>query len=643
MKRISLLIVVLLLLAVLFAQSGLKKNSISGTVFGENGKLVPKAKIEAYLDNQRVEQTKTDLKGWFMFLNLEQGSYRIDVTAKGYEPYYVELELGEGAPEVLSIQLTPTPRKVKPQIAPKPPKEKTPHKRDSQTATAIGNATYETVDGRAAYSAGYASGMGGYVSLDESYPPFNTEDYSSINQNIYHSPLTEPLSTFSIDVDTATYSNVRRMLNNSELPPPNMIRIEEMVNYFDYDYPKPKDERPFSVYTELGVCPWNNDHQIVHIGLQGKTLDMSTAVPSNLVFLIDVSGSMEAENKLGLVQRSLNLLVDNMRAEDRIAIVVYASSTGLVLPSTPGSEKATIKEAINRLTAGGSTAGGAGIQLAYQTAEGNLIKEGNNRVILCTDGDFNIGPSSDAAMEELIVGERNKGIFLTVLGYGMGNYKDNKMETLADKGNGNYAYIDTILEAQKVLVNEMSSTLYTIAKDVKIQAEFNPAHVRGYRLIGYENRLLRTEDFKDDKKDAGELGAGHTVTVLYEIIPITSQEKVAELDSLKYQQIKIPEGAKASPEIMTIKLRYKLPDSDTSVPMETPVYNKVLDIKETSDRFRFSASVVGYGMMLQGSEFKGKLDWKMVRELANGSIGEDKYGYRKEFLSLIEKAALLQK
>lgn len=638
MKRVLIVLGALLLIALLFGKGGLKKNSISGTVYGIDGRLVSKAKIEAWVDSKLVAKTKSNQKGWFMFLNLDQDYYVIKVKAKGYEDWSTELQLLEGAPEVLEVRLTPIVRKQK-------------NSTGAQTASSPG-----TVDGGYAMDmvelqSGVTSIGGGlhirggranevYYTVD-GFQQHETEDYSAIKPNIYHSPLTEPLSTFSIDVDTATYSNVRRMLNNSQLPPANSVRIEELVNYFDYDYPQPKDEHPFAVYTEYGICPWNTEHRLVHIGLQGKDLNLEKAPASNLVFLIDVSGSMDEPNKLGLVQRSLNLLVDNMRPEDRIAIVVYASSTGLVLPSTSGSEKVKIKDAINELTAGGSTAGGAGIQLAYKTAEGYFIKEGNNRVILCTDGDFNIGISSDAAMEELITNERKKGIFLTVLGYGMGNYKDNRMELLADKGNGNYAYIDTILEAQKVLVNEISSTLYTIAKDVKIQAEFNPAHVRGYRLIGYENRLLRSEDFKDDTKDAGELGAGHTVTAIYEIIPSSSTEKVAELDSLKYQKVKIPEEATKSPEIMTVKLRYKLPDGEKSIPLETPVYNKVLDLENTSWRYRWSAAIVGYGMQLQNSEFKNLLDWRMVRKLAEGSITDDKFGYQKEFLGLLDKAALL--
>lgn len=631
MKHVALIMGISLLMTLLFGQGGLKTNSISGTVYGKGGKWVSKAKIEVYRDTRLVAKTKTDKKGYFMFLSLAQGQYQIKVTAKGYEPWSTQLQLMEGAPEVFEIRLTPIGKLQKPK-----PRTSIDYHEDDGGMISIQSGS-GGVSGKALMA------YGGKVALDrDGMVIHDTNDYNAIIPNIYHSPLTEPLSTFSIDVDTATYSTVRRLLNDSQLPIANSVRIEELVNYFDYDYPQPRDEHPFSVYTEYGVCPWNTDHRLVHIGLQGKKLDMAKAPPSNLVFLIDTSGSMDAPNRIGLVQKSLNLLVDNMREEDRIAIVVYASSTGLYLPSTSGSEKARIKDAINELTAAGSTAGGAGILMAYKTAEEYFIKDGNNRIILCTDGDFNVGASSDAAMEELITNERGKGIFLTVLGYGMGNYKDNRMELLADKGNGNYAYIDTILEAQKVLVNEMSSTLYTIAKDVKIQAEFNPAHVRGYRLIGYENRLLRSEDFKDDSKDAGELGAGHTVTAIYEIIPSSSTEKVAELDSLKYQQIKIPESAANSPEIMTVKLRYKLPDGDQSIPMETAVYDKVRDLADSSWRYRWSSAVVGYGMLLQDSEFKHKLTWSMVRKLAEGSINDDKYGYQKEFLNLLEKAALLK-
>lgn len=470
---------------------------------------------------------------------------------------------------------------------------------------------------------------------------WNTEEFSAITPNIFHSPLTEPLSTFSIDVDTASYSTIRRYLNQNQLPPANAIRTEEVINYFSYDYPQPKGEHPFSVYTEMGVCPWNQKRNLVHIGLQGRDLDMASAPASNLVFLLDVSGSMDDPNKLPLVKESMKLLVQNMREQDRVAIVVYAGAAGLVLPSTSGDQKAKIVAALDNLQAGGSTAGGAGIKLAYGTALENMLRGGNNRVILCSDGDFNVGVSSTNELQQLVEDNRGKGIYLTILGFGMGNYKDNRMEILADKGNGNYAYIDNLMEAKKVLVNEMTGTLFTIAKDVKLQVEFNPAHVKAYRLIGYENRILNAEDFRDDTKDAGEMGAGHTVTALYEIIPTASKEEIPGVDPLKYQDIKISEEAQKSPEVMNVKLRYKAPLSDESIPLETPVYNKTLGMEDVSETFMWSAAAAGYAMLLQKSENAAALNWNMLMEWAQSNIGEDKDGYRKEFLDLIKLAAKL--
>ncbi|MDD4687485.1 MAG: von Willebrand factor type A domain-containing protein [Candidatus Cloacimonadaceae bacterium] len=470
---------------------------------------------------------------------------------------------------------------------------------------------------------------------------FNTEQYEAIEPNIFHSPLSEPLSTFSIDVDTANYSNIRRIIRQGYLPEPSSVRIEELVNYFAYDYPMPENNHPFTVYSEMSVCPWNQKRNLVHIGLQGKKLDLGKAPPSNLVFLLDVSGSMDSPNKLPLLKKSMKLLVNNLRGNDKVAIVVYAGAAGEVLPSTSGNNKKAIFDALDTLHAGGSTAGGAGIQLAYKIAKENLIPNGNNRIILCTDGDFNVGASSRAHLSDLIESNRNEGVFLTVLGYGMGNYKDNTLELLADKGNGNYAYIDDIKEAKKFLVNEMVSTLYTIAKDVKLQIEFNPAHVKAYRLIGYENRLLNKEDFKDDTKDAGELGAGHNVTAVYEIIPMNSNETIPELDELKYQDVKISSEAQRSPEIMTIKLRYKLPDGDVSIPFDLPVKNEINPLENASESFKFSSAVIGYGMMLQNSEYKESLTWQMVKDLASASIGKDTEGYRAEFLILVDSASKL--
>ena len=471
----------------------------------------------------------------------------------------------------------------------------------------------------------------------------NTEEYSNITENGFHKVTDEPLSTFSIDVDAASYSNVRRYLNNNQLPPAGAVRTEEMINYFKYQYPQPTGKDPFSINTEISDCPWNKNNKLVLIGLQGKNIPVENLPASNLVFLIDVSGSMMDENKLPLVKASLKMLTDQLREKDRISIVVYAGNAGLVLPSTSGSDKIKIKSAIDALEAGGSTAGGAGIQLAYKTALENLMKEGNNRVILCTDGDFNVGVSSDDDMVRLIEKERNKGIFLTVLGYGMGNYKDSKMQKLADKGNGNHAYIDGMNEAKKVLVNEFGGTLFTIAKDVKLQVEFNPAKVAGYRLIGYENRLLNKEDFNDDKKDAGELGSGHTVTALYEIIPAgVKSEFLKDVDPLKYQKPGKRIPSSMSDEMLTIKFRYKAPDKDNSELITHIVADKDTDINNTSDNFRFATSVADFAMLLRNSEFKGKSSYEQVLSMANASLGKDSEGYRKEFVTLVKKAAMIR-
>ena len=463
---------------------------------------------------------------------------------------------------------------------------------------------------------------------------FNTEGYSAIHENGFKSPVREPLSTFSIDVDAASYSNVRRFINEGQKPVPDAVRIEELINYFDYDYPQPKNGHPFSIVYELGECPWNKENKLLHIGLQGEKMSIEDVPPSNLVFLLDVSGSMDATNKLPLLIKAMKLLVSQLRAEDRVAIVVYAGSSGLVLPSTSGNQKEKINAALERLQAGGSTAGSAGLKLAYQLAEENFMDRGNNRIILATDGDFNIGPSSNAEMERMIETYRDKGIFISVTGFGMGNYKDDKMEIIADKGNGNYSYIDNLMEAKKVFINEFSSTLYTIAKDVKIQIEFNPAYVKEYRLVGYENRLLNEEDFDNDKKDAGELGAGHTVTALYEIVPAKGSAELSR--TLKYQQSDVLPEASETNELATIKFRYKKPDSDKSILMTETIPHNALPIGQTSENFRFSAAVAGFGMLLRESEFKGNMDYNHVLALARGSKGRDEDGYRAEFIRLVE-------
>ena len=482
------------------------------------------------------------------------------------------------------------------------------------------------------------SGYPGHYNKTE----FNTEAYDNINENGFKKASDDPLSTFSIDVDAASYSNVRRFLNEGKLPPAGAVRVEEMINYFRYNYDLPNGKDPFSVNTEIAACPWNQKHQLALIGLQGKKIPVENLPSSNFVFLIDVSGSMFDEKKLPLVKASLKLLVDQLREQDRVAIVVYAGAAGLVLPSTDGSNKTKIKDAIEQLSAGGSTAGGQGIKLAYKVAKENFAKEGNNRVILCTDGDFNIGASSDDEMERLIEEERKSGVFLTVLGYGMGNYKDSKMQKLADKGNGNHAYIDGLNEAKKVLVNEFSGTMFTIAKDVKLQIEFNPAKVAGYRLIGYENRVLNKEDFNNDKKDAGELGSGHTVTALYEIVPAgVKTEFLKEVDDLKYQKNKKAKTEDGN-EIMNIKLRYKDVGSEVSKLIEHPVMGKQVAIENTSDNFRFAAAVAEFGMLLRNSEFKQASSYKTVLALAGNAKGKDEEGYRKEFIKLVKKASALQ-
>ena len=474
-------------------------------------------------------------------------------------------------------------------------------------------------------------------------PDWNTEEYDAINENIFHSALQIPLSTFSIDVDAASYSNIRRFINNGQRPPKDAVRIEEMINYFQYDYPTPKDNDPFSIYTEVSSAPWNENHRLVHIGLQGKKIPTENLPASNLVFLIDVSGSMSSDNKLPLLKASFKLLVNQLRPQDRVAIVVYAGAAGLVLPSTSGACKEQIIEALDNLEAGGSTAGGAGIQLAYKVAKENFREEGNNRVIIATDGDFNVGESSNASMERLVEEKRNDGIFLTVLGYGMGNYKDSKMEILADKGNGNYAYIDNILEAQKVLVNEFGGTLFTIAKDVKLQVEFNPAKVQAYRLIGYENRVLHNEDFNNDKKDAGELGSGHTVTALYEIIPVGVESEFYKTDELKYQDHVNNSFAATSKELLTVKFRYKNPSENKSKLIVHPLKDVATQLEEASDNFRWSAAVAGFGMILRESEFCKGLTIEHVLNLAQNARGADKEGYRLEFINLVKTQSVVAK
>jgi Ca-activated chloride channel family protein len=467
------------------------------------------------------------------------------------------------------------------------------------------------------------------------------DTYAHVKENTFFDVKKAPLSTFSLDVDNASYTNVRRFLNEGQLPPRDAVRVEEMLNYFRYDYAAPPatSPDPVRISTELAACPWAAGHQLARIGIQAKKIETAKLPPANLVFLVDVSGSMDGPDRLPLVQAGLKLLVKQLRPQDRVALVVYAGAAGLVLPPTPGSQPQVILDAIDRLQAGGSTAGGAGLRLAYSTARQYFQKEGNNRVILATDGDFNVGESSNDAMEKLIVDQRESGVFLTVLGCGRGNLRDSRMETLADKGNGNYAYLDNLDEAGRVLVAQFGGTLFTVAKDVKLQIEFNPARVANYRLVGYENRMLEAEDFNNDRKDAGELGAGHTVTALYELVPVGSAQPL--IDDLKYQPAK-PTTASMQQfltnDVLTVKLRYKEPQGSTSKLLAQPLVGAALAIEKASPDFRFAAAVAQFGMLLRQSEQRGTATWAATEKLADGARGTDADGYRAELVRLVRLA-----
>jgi Ca-activated chloride channel family protein len=494
-------------------------------------------------------------------------------------------------------------------------------------------------------NANASANVGGVVDSKEYAPQEQEsargESYARIEENPFLETSRAPLSTFSIDVDTASYSNTRRFLNEGRLPPKDAVRIEELVNYFNYDYPQPSGAAPFSVTTEVADCPWNARHRLVHIGLQGKKISTEQMPPANLVFLIDVSGSMDEPRKLPLVKSSLRTLAEQLSARDRVAIVVYAGTSGLVLPSTPGDRKGEIISAIERLEAGGSTNGGEGIRLAYRVARENFLRGGTNRVILSTDGDFNVGLTSDDALVRLIEQERQGGIFLSVLGVGEGNLNDSMMEKLADRGNGNYAYIDTEAEARKALGEQVGGTLMTIAKDVKIQVEFNPRLVAGYRLIGYENRLLADRDFNDDRKDAGEIGAGHTVTALYEVVPAGQKVENPGVDALKYQQPSQEAQGTNAGELMTVKLRYKEPSGDTSKLLSVGVVDGGGSFRNASDNFKLAAAVAEFGMLLRDSRYKGQSSYDGALQLARASAGADLRGYRAEFVQLVERARSL--
>ncbi|HBX51457.1 MAG: hypothetical protein A2275_14420 [Bacteroidetes bacterium RIFOXYA12_FULL_35_11] len=604
---------------------GVVKDAVSG-----NG--ISKASVTVLLDKKIIEKVKTSSNGYFQIQSLSDGSYSIKTECSGYAPDVRNFSVKLGKASSLIISLSPN---LVPNLTQEVACEKSRKKcEESKVAYGSGKAMGRACDALSNYA------VTGAVYDYEGYSePFNTESYDKINENTFKEVVGNPLSTFSIDVDRASYSNVRRFLAQNQKPYKDAVRIEEMINYFDYNYPQPDNGDPFSVTMEMGKCPWNEKNNLLLIGLKGENVSEDKIPASNLVFLIDVSGSMSDQNKLPLLKQSFKYLVNNLRSVDRVAIVVYAGAAGLVLESTPGTEKSKIIAALDLLQAGGSTAGGAGIKLAYKVAKENFITNGNNRVILATDGDFNIGASSDGDMTRLIEDKRKDGVFISILGFGMGNYKDSKMEKIADAGNGNYFYIDNILESKKVFGKELWGTLYTIAKDVKIQVEFNPSKVKAYRLVGYENRILNKEDFNDDKKDAGDIGCGHTVTALYEIVPTGSESVFPSVDPLEYQKSSMVD----SKNMLTLKLRYKKPNEDTSKLITHKLKDSEINKKELSENLKFASSVAIFGMLLRESEFKGIATFSQAVALAKDAKGKDEFGYRNDFIKMVETAELLIK
>jgi Ca-activated chloride channel family protein len=490
------------------------------------------------------------------------------------------------------------------------------------------------------YSAAVPAGAAAALPQEE---PSNTDSFEHVDENDFRRVADAPLSTFGADVDTASYSIVRRMIAEGRRPPAGAVRIEEMLNYFPYEYPAPVGDEPFAVNVETAACPWALDHRLLRIGLKAREIQFLSKRPNNLVFLLDVSGSMAPADRLPLVVQSLRLLVENLDAQDRVSIVVYAGAAGIALPTTPCDQKGAILDALSRLTAGGSTNGGAGIELAYRTAKDAFIPNGNNRVILCTDGDFNVGVSSRSALVDLVAAKAKDGIALSVFGVGSGNLKDDMMERLADRGDGNYAYLDSVSEGRKALVAQAGGTLVSVAKDVKIQVEFNPAVVAAYRLIGYENRAMAAQDFNDDKKDSGDMGAGHCVTALYELVPAGAADGVPTVDPLKYQKPPERSAPSASGETCTVKLRYKEPESARSRLVEVPVVDANASCPQASGEFKFAAAVASFGMLMRGSKYAGSASFGAVSELAREGLGADSGGYRREFLDMVRRAAELPK
>jgi Ca-activated chloride channel family protein len=593
---------------------------ISGVVVDSAARPVAGALVTLRTSQRALRSTTTTGTGEFRFEGIENGAYTVAVAKDGFTTQTASVVLGATAASPIRLVLRSSP--VPPQAG------KQPSVLDRLLSAERAGASGPMMV--AASPVGAVSMRGG--------PPYNTEAYSKIDENRFHRTSDDPLSTFSIDVDTASYANVRRFLNQGQRPPADAVRIEELVNYFRFGYPAPADGEPFSVTTELSECPWDPARRLALIGLQARRLPAERTPPRNLVFLLDVSGSMSSPDKLPLVKTAMRMLADTLTAEDRVAIVVYAGSSGIALASTPGDRKTEIQRAIADLEANGSTNGAEGIRLAYDVATKSFVRGGINRVILATDGDFNVGVTSQGELVRLIEEQRTKGVFLSVLGVGTGNLKDSTMEMLADRGNGNYAYLDSPHEARRVLVAEAGATLITVARDVKIQVEFNPRLVGAYKLIGYENRVLANQDFNDDEKDAGEIGAGHSVTALYEIIPAGESIGAGTVDPLKYQEPLKPSTAAGSNELMTVKVRYQAPEGGKSRLMTVSVDNRV---EPLTPNLGFASAVAEFGLLLRDSEHKGRASWAGARERARRFRGDDPDGYRAELVRLIELAGAL--
>lgn len=607
-------------LALVGVSAQTKLGAIAGTIRDVSGTPVAGATVSLADPTGGPRTGTSNAAGAFSFSGVTPGSYSLSVSRAGFLTTAVTAVVSAGATAKLDVTLKP---------APQPPAE-----RRSDDIRGI-QAAPPPPSG-ASVIGGIAGGVVQYmpVPMFRQETPFNTEAYDRIDDNQWTEVGRKPLSTFSIDVDTASYSNVRRHLTQGTFPPKDAVRIEELVNYFSYDYAEPRGTTPFSIVTSVGDAPWNKRHRLALIGLQARHMDAGSVPPRNLVFLIDVSGSMMSPNKLPLVKSSLAMLARNLNEKDRLAIVVYAGAAGLVLPSTSGADTSTILGALSRLEAGGSTNGAQGIQLAYRVALDHYLRGGVNRVVLATDGDFNVGITNRGDLTRFIEEQRASGVSLSVLGFGMGNLKDSTMEALADRGNGNYSYIDSLNEAQKVLVEQAGGTLVTVAKDVKLQVEFNPRAVAAYRLIGYENRLLQDRDFNDDKKDAGDMGAGHSVTALYELIPAGETLDIPGIDPLKYQRTPTPTPAATSDELMTVKVRYKAPDGDKSTLTSSTIQARATATPELG----FASAVAEFGMLLRDSEHKGSASFSDVRTLATRFKGADPFGHRAEFIRLIDEA-----